>query len=72
LVLGIFFGLLSTIFCASFCVNLMTLNFFTVSSDASHIQTMVRQHLYRNAYDFNTVSNVVGYVLCAIALYICV
>jgi hypothetical protein len=71
-VLGVFFGLLVTIFCASFSINVFVLRWFTVTSDTSKVPRILRENLFRLAWDYNTVSNTVGFLMCAIALYICV
>ena len=72
MVLGVFLGLLITILACSFCVNIHTLNHFTVTSDTSKMPRKFREKIYNRGYDYNTISNVVGYVLCAFGLYIAV
>jgi hypothetical protein len=73
LVLGVFVGLLITIIACSFCVNIHTLNHFTVTSDTTKLPNRsVRERLYRAGFDYNTISNVIGYVLCVFSLYIAV
>jgi hypothetical protein len=71
-VLGVFFGLLVTIFCASFSLNVLVLRWFTVTSDTSKFPRILRENLFRLAWDYNSASNTVGFLMCAIALYICV
>jgi large-conductance mechanosensitive channel len=71
-VLGVFFGLLVTIFCASFSINIFVLRWFNVTSDTSKVPRILRENLSRLAFHYNTISNTVGFLMCAFALYICV
>ena len=72
LVRGVFVGVLITIVACSVCVNIHTLNHFTVTSDKSKLPKGVCERLYRGGFDYNTVSNVISCVLCVFSLYIAV
>ena len=53
-------------------MNIFVLNWFTVTSDATKMPPRSREQLFRFGYDVNTVSNVIGFVMCFLTWYVCV
>ncbi len=72
LVLGMFLGLICTIVCATYAVNVFVLFWFTVTSDQSKVPIEWRDKLYQFGWDMNWASNFIGYFFVFFSWYVCV